>query len=203
MGATQGRSFSVIMMAKVVLITVTLSVASASPQLFGLQPRVDEQSEIVSSVVSTLQPAIAQAVQNALSAGIVNLQSVAPPPAPALSAPPSANLAQYDYEYKIANDNPQTYISQRENRDGNLVTGTYSYVDPVGAIVTVNYQADEQGYQETRDRQEGAVTIRAQPAGAQPSPLAGTGAGLDVEGLIRRVMASLQPAIQRAVASVS
>ena len=71
--------------------------------------------------------------------------------------------------------------------------------------MTVNYQADEQGYQETRDRQEGAVTIRAQPAGAQPSPLAGAGAGagLDVEGLIRRVMASLQPAIQRAVASVS
>ena len=69
--------------------------------------------------------------------------------------------------------------------------------------MTVNYQADEQGYQETRDRQEGAVTIRAQPAGAQPSPLAGTGAGLDVDGLIRRVMASLQPAIQRAVASVS
>ena len=116
------------MMAKVVLITVTLSVASASPQLFGLQPRVDEQSEIVSSVVSPLQPAIAQAVQNALSAGFGNLQSVAPPPAPALSAPVSASPAQYDYEYKIANDNTQTYISQRENRDGNLVTGTYSYV---------------------------------------------------------------------------
>ena len=112
------------MMAKVVLATLTLSLASASPQLFGVQPR-DQQGEIVSSVINTLQPAIAQAVQNALSAGFGYPQPVAPP-APA--SPASAARAQYDYEYKIANDNTQTYIFQKENRDGNLVTGTYSYV---------------------------------------------------------------------------
>ena len=71
--------------------------------------------------------------------------------------------------------------------------------------MTVNYQADEQGYQETRDRKEGAVTIRAQPAGAVPAAPAGpaAGAGLDVDDLIQRVLASLQPAIQQAVASVT
>ena len=69
--------------------------------------------------------------------------------------------------------------------------------------MTVNYQADEQGYQETRDRKEGAVTIRAQPAvpAAPAGPAAG--AGLDVDDLIQRVLASLQPAIQQAVASVT
>ena len=66
--------------------------------------------------------------------------------------------------------------------------------------MTVNYQADEQGYQETRDRKEGAVTIRAQPA-VPAGPVAG--AGLDVDDLIQRVLASLQPAIQQAVASVT
>merc|ERR1712066_250878 len=170
MGSCQGRSFSVKMIAKVVLITVTLGVASAAPQLFGVQPRV-EQGQVVDSVINSLQPAVAHALSS------LNQPTFASAP-PSPPAPSPASRAQYDFEYKIANDKTQTYISQKENRDGNLVTGPYSYVDPVGAIVTVNYQADEQGYQETRERQEGAVTIRQQPAGAGAGAGAGTGAGL-------------------------
>ena len=113
------------MMAKVVLVTVTLGVASAAPQLFDSEPRGRQQGEIVSSVISSLQPAIAQAVQAALSAGF-SPQPAAPP---AGNFGPSSDVrAQYDFEYKIANDKTQTYISQQESRDGNLVTGTYSYV---------------------------------------------------------------------------
>ena len=110
------------MMAKVVLVTVTLGVASAAPQLFDSEQRGRQQGEIVSSVISSLQPAIAQAVQAALSAGFTSPQPAAP------SVPSSDTRAQYDFEYKIANDKTQTYISQQESRDGNLVTGTYSYV---------------------------------------------------------------------------
>ena len=114
------------MMAKVVLVTVTLGVASAAPQLFDSEPRGRQQGEIVSSVISSLQPAIAQAVQAALSAGFTSPQPAAPP---ASNFGPSSDArAQYDFEYKIANDKTQTYISQQESRDGNLVTGTYSYV---------------------------------------------------------------------------
>merc|ERR1712241_1477736 len=183
--SSQGRSFSVMRMAKVVLISVWLTVVSAAPQLFPA-----DQAGVVSTVISTLQPAIAQAVANALRG-----QQTAPPPPP---APVSTdNLASYQYEYKIASDQTQTYISQQERRDGNQVSGVYSYVDPTGAIVTVYYEAGEGGYQETRERQEGAVQIRAQPAGAAPTPGAG---GVDVESLIARVLAALQPAIEQTVA---
>merc|ERR1712241_1069537 len=193
--SSQGRSFSVMRMAKVVLISVWLTVVSAAPQLFPA-----DQAGVVSTVISTLQPAIAQAVANALRG-----QQTAPPAPPAPPAPVSTdNLASYQYEYKIASDQTQTYISQQERRDGNQVSGVYSYVDPTGAIVTVYYEAGEGGYQETRERQEGAVQIRAQPAGAAPTPGAGAGAGaggVDVESLIARVLAALQPAIEQTVAS--
>merc|ERR1712180_428521 len=53
----------------------------------------------------------------------------------------------------------QTYITQQENRDGDVVTGTYSYVNPDGALVTVNYQAGPEGFAQTVDTQEGFVTI--------------------------------------------
>ena len=176
-------------MAKVVLIAVCLGVAqvSAAPQLFR-----GEEAGLVSSVVASLQPAIAQAVANALR----GQQAAAPAQPPAL-APSTERLASYQYEYKIASDQTQTYISQQERRDGNQVSGSYSYVDPTGAIVTVNYEAGEDGYQETRDRQEGAVQIRAQPTGAG----AGAGADVDVSALIARVMAALQPAIEQTVAN--
>merc|ERR1712062_436730 len=188
--SSQGRSFSVMTMAKVVRISVWLTVVSAARQLFPA-----DQAGVVSTVISTLQPAIAQAVANALRG-----QQTAPAP-PAPPAPVSTdNLASYQYEYKIASDQTQTYISQQERRDGNQVSGVYSYVDPTGAIVTVYYEAGEDGYQETRERQEGAVQIRAQPAGAAPTPAAGAGAGagrVDVESLIARVLAALQPAIEQ------
>merc|ERR1712241_1414170 len=189
--SSQGRSFSVMRMAKVVLISVWLTVVSAAPQLFPA-----DQAGVVSTVISSLQPAIAQTVANALRG-----QQTAPPPAAPVA---TDSLASYQYEYKIASDQTQTYISQQERRDGNQVTGVYSYVDPTGAIVTVYYEAGEGGYQETRERQEGAVQIRAQPAGAAPAPGAGAGAGaggVDVESLIARVLAALQPAIEQTVAS--
>ena len=175
-------------MAKVVLIAACLAVGfvSAAPQLFP-----SDQAGVVSSVVSSLQPAIAQAVANALRG-----QQAAAAQSPT-TTPSTASLASYQYEYKIASDQTQTYISQQERRDGNQVSGTYSYVDPTGAIVTVNYEAGQEGYQETRQRQEGAVQIRAKPAGAG----AGAGGDVDVSGLIARVMAALQPAIRQAVAS--
>merc|ERR1712083_836620 len=72
--------------------------------------------------------------------------------------------------------------------------------DPTGAIITVNYTAGELGYQETRERQEGAVTIKPQPAPAPGS--GGAGSGLDIDSLIAQVIASLEPAIQSSVSNV-
>ena len=52
----------------------------------------------------------------------------------------SASPAQYQFEYKIANDRTQTYIFQEESRDGLEVVGRYGYVDPTGALITVRHE---------------------------------------------------------------
>lgn len=72
----------------------------------------------------------------------------------------------------------------------------YSYVDPTGAIVTVKYTAGVNGYQETRERQEGAVKIS--PAPARPTG-ATAGVGLDTDAIIAQVLAALRPTIQSTV----
>merc|ERR1712025_829098 len=73
----------------------------------------------------------------------------------------------YNFQYKVADDAAQTYISQEEARDGDDLSGTYSYVDADGALVTVNYEAGAMGYSETRDKQDGFVQIRAKPVKTQ------------------------------------
>merc|ERR1712123_334510 len=73
----------------------------------------------------------------------------------------------YNFQYKVADDGEQTYISQEEARDGDDVSGSYSYVDADGALVTVNYKAGAMGYSETRDKQAGFVQMRARPVRTQ------------------------------------
>merc|ERR1711862_931616 len=201
------------MIAKVVLTTVALS-SFAQAQLFGTdnnsfnrisqpvnrfsQP-VNNNNQIVNQVIDQLSPAITQAVTNALRGLNSNRPSSGGSrPADVSSATP----AQYDFEYKVANDGTQTYIAQQESRDGLEVTGMYKYVDPTGAIVTVTYTAGVDGYQETRERQEGAVRIA-------PAPSQGTGVaqgarnqGLNVDQIIQQVLRALQPAITQSVNNV-
>jgi hypothetical protein len=40
----------------------------------------------------------------------------------------------YNYNYKVADDIEQTYLSLEESRNDNVVTGMYSYVDPLVSI---------------------------------------------------------------------
>merc|ERR1712107_777708 len=78
-----------------------------------------------------------------------------------------ATRAEYNYQFQVADDAEQTYITQNEARDGDEVTGTYSYVDPNGDLITVNYQAGPMGYTQTLDKQVGAVQITAKPVRTQ------------------------------------
>ena len=71
---------------------------------------------------------------------------------------------EYNFEYKVADEEEKTFISQSEKRDGDDVTGTYSYVDPTGSLITVNYQAGAMGFTQNIEKQEGAVQIRARPS---------------------------------------
>merc|ERR1711934_1179006 len=103
---------------------------------------------------------------------------------------------KYNFEYKVAEDEDQVYITQNEARDGDELQGTYSFVDPRGALVTVNYEAGPMGYSETREEKLGFVEIRSKPDRVAPAP-----AKVDQATLIQRILAILQPQIGSAVSS--
>merc|ERR1711971_968392 len=202
------------------------SLAVAAPQLdFGAQravltsvaaPRANQQ-EIVSNVVLALQPSIAEAVAAALRSS-----SVASRPRPQVSTNSLKSInsveenygpAQYNFENKVAAKEEDTYISQNEKRDGDNVQGSYSYVDPEGSLITVNYEAGPMGYSATTDKQEGFVTVKERKASgsskassrgsSSSSRTSSSSASSSVNSadLIARIVASLQPQIQSAVSS--
>jgi len=176
-------------------------------------------TQLTSSVVSSLQPSIAAAVAQALRA----TQSRPSTGVSALSAEEEERInkqqsanAQYNYEYKVGDDDKQTYISHKEARDGENVEGTYNYIDPTGSLVTVNYQAGPMGYTETREVQDGAVQIEQrnipQPwtgplagVSSASSPASGTSSssssGLSQSDLIAQILRAIQPQISSAVQS--
>merc|ERR1712131_406328 len=149
----------------------------------------------------------------------------------ALEVEDALTRPEYNFQFNVADDDSQTYITQQENRDGDAVTGTYSYVDPSGALVTVNYEAGPMGYSQTVEKQEGFVTIsesnKAKINGAQaasnggsaatgnafsggnsfrPSTQSGqvstvTTSAIAQNALIAQIMAVLQPQISSAVNS--
>jgi len=77
----------------------------------------------------------------------------------------------YNFEYKVADEIENTYISRNEERDGDELSGSYSYVDATGSLVKVDYTAGVNGYAETRTKEAGFVTMKAVPAWT--GPLAG------------------------------
>ena len=163
---------------------------------------------MVTNVVSALTPSIAAAVEQALAAQAAaqaaERRAAAQAAAAAAAAAASkankadtlAEPAKYNYEYKVAEDEAQVYITQNEARDGDDLTGTYSFVDPRGALITVNYEAGPEGYSETREEKLGFLEIRSKPARVAPAP-----AKVDQATLIQRILAILQPQIGSAVSS--
>merc|ERR1712158_21821 len=204
---------------KAVLALCLVGVAVAAPQLRlgGLRSvssvsSVTNQDEVVTNVVSALTPSIAAAVEEALAAQAaaeaarVEAERRAAAQAAAAAAAAAAakankpdtlaEPAKYNFEYKVAEDEDQVYITQNEARDGDELQGTYSFVDPRGALVTVNYEAGPQGYSETREEKLGFVEIRSKPARVAPAP-----PKVDQATLIQRILAILQPQIGSAVSS--
>merc|ERR1711934_411319 len=197
--------------------------AVAAPQLRlgGLRSvssvsSVTNQDEVVTNVVSALTPSIAAAVEQALAAQAAarveaerraaeaeaarleaERRAAAEAAAAAAAAASSSNSqVKYNFEYKVAEDEDQVYITQNEARDGDELQGTYSFVDPRGALVTVNYEAGPMGYSETRGEKLGFVEIRSKPARVAPAP-----PKVDQGTLIQRIMGILQPQIGSAVSS--
>lgn len=70
-----------------------------------------------------------------------SIQSDAGPPMP------------YSFNYNVEDEESQVYHSRQEESDGETVTGSYSYVDPTGALIIVKYRQVE------RAAQPGLMTI--------------------------------------------
>jgi len=188
---------------------VTRSTSSSQPSV----------SAVTSSVVSQLQPSIAAAVAEALKA---SSRPVSRPKVPSKAVEePNYGPAKYNFGYKVADEDSQAYINHQESREGNDVTGTYNYVNPAGALVTVNYEAGVNGFSQTRDVKQGAVQMRNIP-GAWTGPLAGvdevnsvpatssstrglsstsSSSAASQEALIAQILTSIQPKITSAVQS--
>merc|ERR1712227_1094124 len=115
--------------------------------------------------------------------------------------------AEYNFEYKVADEAEQTYISQQESRDGDQLTGSCSYVDPNGALVTVNYEAGAMGFSATTDKQDGFLSINSRntatsSAGAAlgsrsrtSSSSSSSSSSLDQNALIAQISSAVQSAL--------
>jgi hypothetical protein len=179
-------------------------------------------SSVTSSVVSALQPSIAAAVLEALKA---SSRPVSRPQAQAsykAVEEPNYGPAKYNFGYKVADEESQAYINHQESREGNDVTGSYNYVNPAGALVTVNYEAGVDGFSQTREVEQGAIQMRNIP-GAWTGALAGleeptqprrapattssisnqrvssSSSQVSQEALIAQILSSIQPKISSAV----
>merc|ERR1711892_380958 len=225
--------------AQVYIALCVAGVAVAAPQLdFGGLRSVAttrevatsniNQERVVSDVVSALQPSIAEAV----AAALAGLQTSTFTSSVSSTSSAAADAERAAFEAELAADaEAQTYISRSENRDGDTLTGMYSYVNPDGALITVNYEAGPMGYSQTLDQQDGFVSINPRPvkaavATSSTSSASGSSASsgsafsgatssasnagfssstssssLDQSALIAQIIAALQPQISSAVQS--
>merc|ERR1711970_1528789 len=107
-------------------------------------------SRLTSNVVTALQPQIAAAVAQALRSSQAGPVRGGAAGGAALSEEEEAEYnrklsanAQYEFGYKVADDDKQTYMAHEETRNGEAVQGKYSYVDPAGALVTSTMKLDQ------------------------------------------------------------
>jgi len=122
--------------------------------------RIAAQQRAAAEQAARQRAAAEQAARQRAAAEQAARERAAAAAAAAAAAEPSARPV-YNFEYKVADNEAQTYISQSEARDGDSLTGTYSYVNPVGSLITVEYQAGPEGYTQTSSEQAGFVQIRA------------------------------------------
>merc|ERR1719384_462380 len=172
------------------MLLMVVGLSQAAPQI--------STSQVVSTVTTQLQPLIAKAVADALASTTSTTSSFQSRPSfsPSRVVAPVQEVslpAAYQYTYKVADEESQTYLNKDETRDGDNVEGTYSYVDSTGALVTVTYTAGPDGYNEERDVQRGFVTMRNIP-GAWTGPLAGVD---DVAVVSARVQPASAPVVRR------
>jgi len=109
---------------------------------------------------------------------------------------------QYRYAYSVQDSITGDIKGQHESRDGDVVRGQYSLVDPDGTLRTVTYTAGKEGFNAVVDRQAGyaAPAVRivkansyAVPAIAPAASIVSSVAHLPPLGSHRPVIAAQRP----------
>merc|ERR1712179_813917 len=155
-----------------------LAAAAAAEQAAAEQAAAEEAAAAAAEAerIKAAQAAQAEAARRQQIAAANAAAAAAAAEKNAFDSQVSADLGPmvnpvYNFEYKVADDEERTYISRNEERDGNELSGSYSFIDATGALVTVDYTAGVNGYAETRSKEAGKVTMKAVPA--WDGPLAG------------------------------
>lgn len=76
---------------------------------------------------------------------------------------------QYSFGYSVQDPLTGDIKGQSETRQGSLVQGQYSLVEPDGSLRTVTYVADDNGFNAVVDRQPSGVSVVKAKAFAVPS----------------------------------
>lgn len=72
---------------------------------------------------------------------------------------------QYKYDYAVHDPETHDIKSQWEHRDGDLVKGAYSLLEPDGSMRLVEYTSDKDGgFNAVVSRQEGSGNSRSSPS---------------------------------------
>merc|ERR1712226_1121299 len=153
-----------------------LAAAAAAEQAAAEQAAAEQAAAAEAERIKAAQAAQAEAARRQQIAAANAAAAAAAAEKNAFDSQVSADLGPmvnpvYNFEYKVADDEERTYISRNEERDGNELSGSYSFIDATGALVTVDYTAGVNGYAETRTKEAGKVTMKAVPA--WDGPLAG------------------------------
>lgn len=89
----------------------------------------------------------------------------------------NSNPVEYNYQYNIGDENTGDYKTQHEERQGDVVKGSYSLIEPDGSMRIVDYTADNKhGFKATVRREPGHgpaqnyAPAKPIPAPTQPSP---------------------------------
>jgi len=80
---------------------------------------------------------------------------------PAPAAEPEDTYPQYSFSYKVDDAENADHKEHSETRDGDVVTGKYSLIEPDGTLRTVTYTADAvNGFRAVVDRTPPKITVQ-------------------------------------------
>ncbi|XP_047097565.1 cuticle protein 8 [Schistocerca piceifrons] len=142
----------------------------ATAMLAGALPLEDEYGNVLHAPGGYAAPAAYAAPAVAYAAPIAKAVVAAPavayaaPVAKAVVAEPVA-YPKYEFNYGVHDAHTGDIKQQSEARDGDVVKGSYSLVEPDGSTRTVEYQADDHnGFNAVVHRTPGAHPVAVAPA---------------------------------------